>query len=90
MIWTDYSRYYNYIVQIGNNISTSFFSVMVHLAVHLPYEMKVIGSISYSLMYLIERNVRPQKQYVRNKAHLEGSIVEGYLMNESRLSIDGI
>ena len=60
-----------------------FFSIMVHLVVHLPYEIKVTGSISYSWMYPIERSLHILKQYVRNKARLEGSIVEGYLMNES-------
>ncbi|KAL0549002.1 hypothetical protein IC582_013481 [Cucumis melo] len=61
----------------------AFFSVMVHLAVHLPYEMKITGPISYSWMYPIERSLRTLKQYVRNKAHPGGSIAEAYVMNES-------
>ncbi|KAA0038203.1 uncharacterized protein E6C27_scaffold270G00390 [Cucumis melo var. makuwa] len=60
-----------------------FFSVMVHLAVHLPYEIKVTGSVSYSWMYPIERSRRTLKQYVRNKARLKRSIAEVYVMNES-------
>ncbi|KAA0054539.1 hypothetical protein E6C27_scaffold24G003230 [Cucumis melo var. makuwa] len=34
-------------------------------------------------MYPIERSLRTLKQYVRNKARPEGSIAEGYVMNES-------
>ncbi|TYK04755.1 uncharacterized protein E5676_scaffold68G00570 [Cucumis melo var. makuwa] len=34
-------------------------------------------------MYPIERSLRTLKQYVRNKARSEGSIVEAYVMNES-------
>ncbi|XP_050942965.1 uncharacterized protein LOC127150144 isoform X1 [Cucumis melo] len=61
----------------------AFFSVMVHLAVHLPYETKITGPVSYSWIYPIERSLRTLKQYVRNKARPEGSIAEGYVMNES-------
>ena len=56
---------------------------MVHLAVHLPYETKLIGPVCYSWMYLIERNLRTLKQYIRNKARSEGSTIEAYVMNES-------
>ena len=56
---------------------------MVHLAVHLPYEMKVTDPVYYSWMYPVERSLRTLKQYVRNKARPEGSIAEEYLMNES-------
>ena len=56
---------------------------MVHLVVHLSYEIKVTGLVSYSWMYLIERSLRTLKQYIRNKVHPEGSIVEAYVMNES-------
>ena len=56
---------------------------MVHLVVHLPYETKITGPVSYSWMYPVERCLRTLKQYVRNKARPEGSIAEGYIMNES-------
>ena len=55
---------------------------MIHLAVHLPYETKVIGSINYSSMYPIERSLHTLKQFVRNKAQPEGSIAKAYVMNE--------
>ncbi|KAL0540132.1 hypothetical protein IC582_024362 [Cucumis melo] len=61
----------------------TFFSVMVKLSVHLPYETKITGPVSYSWMYPIERSLRTLKQYVRNKARPEGSIAEAYVMNES-------
>ena len=57
---------------------------MVHLAIHLLYGIKVAGPFSYSWMYLIKRSIHTLKHYVRNKARPKGSIVEGYLMNESK------
>ena len=59
----------------------AFFSVIVHIVVNLPYEIKVTGLISYNWIYPIERSLRTLKQYVRNKAHNEGSIIEAYVMN---------
>ena len=58
---------------------------MVHLAVHLPYENKIVSPVSYSWIYLIERSLRTLKLYVRNKTCLERSIAEDYLMNESSI-----
>ena len=39
----------------------AFFSVIIHLVVHLPYETKVAGSVTYSWMYSIERSLRTLK-----------------------------
>ncbi|KAA0041231.1 uncharacterized protein E6C27_scaffold128G002010 [Cucumis melo var. makuwa] len=44
----------------------------IHLAVHLPWEARIIRPVGYSWMYPIERSLRYLKQYVRNKARLEG------------------
>ncbi|KAA0035762.1 uncharacterized protein E6C27_scaffold403G00370 [Cucumis melo var. makuwa] len=60
----------------------AFFDIMIHLAVHLPAETKIVDPVSYSWMYPIERSLRTLKQYVRNKARPEGSIAEAFIMNE--------
>ncbi|XP_026452340.1 uncharacterized protein LOC113352780 [Papaver somniferum] len=60
----------------------AFFDIMVHLIVHLPHEAILGGPVQYRWMYPIERYLRTLKQYVRNKARLEGSIAEAYINNE--------
>ncbi|XP_061355874.1 uncharacterized protein LOC133300365 [Gastrolobium bilobum] len=60
----------------------SFFTVMVHLIVHLAEEAKLGGPVHYRWMYPIERYLGQLKSYVRNRAQPEGSIAEGYLMQE--------
>ncbi|XP_061339756.1 uncharacterized protein LOC133286368 [Gastrolobium bilobum] len=60
----------------------SFFTVMIHLIVHLADEAKLGGPVHYRWMYPIERYLGQLKSYVRNKAQPEGSIAEGYLMQE--------
>ncbi|XP_050290515.1 uncharacterized protein LOC126728774 [Quercus robur] len=60
----------------------SFFTVMVHLVMHLAAEAKIGGPVHYHWMYPIERYLSRLKSYVRNRAALEGSIAEGYIVEE--------
>lgn len=59
-----------------------FFTVMVHLVVHIVDEAKVAGPVRYRWMYAIERYLLRLKNYVRNRAHPEGSMAESYMAEE--------
>lgn len=61
----------------------SFFTVMVHLVIHLVREVRLGGPVTFRWMYPIERDLMTLKSYVSNKAYPEGSIAEGYLVRES-------
>ncbi|KAA0026006.1 (R)-mandelonitrile lyase 1-like [Cucumis melo var. makuwa] len=61
-------------------VSSLNFLVML---MHVKYEAKATSPTNYIWMYPIKRNPRTLKQYVQNKARLEGSIAEAYVMNES-------
>ncbi|XP_074577237.1 uncharacterized protein LOC141833653 [Curcuma longa] len=60
----------------------SFFDSMEHLLVHLPYEAKVGGPVHYRWMYPFERFLYHLKRKVKNKAHVEASIVNAYIVEE--------
>ncbi|XP_025661384.1 uncharacterized protein [Arachis hypogaea] len=60
----------------------SFFTVMVHLTVHLVDEVTLGRPVHYRWMYPIERYLGRLKQYIRNRAQPEGSIAERYLSEE--------
>ncbi|CAA7038927.1 unnamed protein product [Microthlaspi erraticum] len=60
----------------------SFFTVMVHLVVHLTEEAKQGGPVPFRWMYPIERILGHFKSYVRNCAKPEGSMCAQYLADE--------
>ncbi|XP_021755724.1 uncharacterized protein LOC110720934 [Chenopodium quinoa] len=61
----------------------TFFTIMVHLLIHLVDEVKLGGPVHYRWMYPIERYLAFLKSHVSNKAQPEGSIAEGYLLWET-------
>ncbi|KAJ8761260.1 hypothetical protein K2173_001316 [Erythroxylum novogranatense] len=56
----------------------SLFDCMEHLPVHLPHEAKLVGPVQYRWMYL-----HHLKKNVKNKARVEGSICNAYLVEEA-------
>ena len=58
----------------------AFFTIMVHLCVHLPHEAILGGLVHSRWMYPVEQYLGHLKKYVRYKARLEGSIAEGYII----------
>jgi hypothetical protein len=55
---------------------------MQHLLVRIPYEAKVGSPVQYRWMYHIERALKYLKAVVGNKARVEGSITESFLLKE--------
>ncbi|XP_056158503.1 uncharacterized protein LOC130134826 [Syzygium oleosum] len=60
----------------------SFFDSMEHLLVHLPYEAKVAGPVQFRWMYPFERFLYHLKKKVKNKACVEASICNAYIVEE--------
>ncbi|GJS34581.1 uncharacterized protein Tco_0532963 [Tanacetum coccineum] len=61
---------------------SSFFDVMVHLMSHIVEEIKLAGPVFLQYMYPFERYMGFLKGYVRNRYRPEGSIVQGYAVEE--------
>ncbi|KAG7528519.1 hypothetical protein ISN44_Un175g000020 [Arabidopsis suecica] len=60
----------------------SFFDVMEHLPVHLPYEAELGGPVQYRWMYPFERFFKRLKGKAKNKRYPAGSIVQSYMNDE--------
>ncbi|XP_057786088.1 uncharacterized protein LOC131003575 [Salvia miltiorrhiza] len=55
---------------------------MEHLPVHLADEARLAGPVQYRWMYPFERYLRTLKNHIRNKAKVEGSISNAYILEE--------
>ncbi|CAM8931992.1 unnamed protein product [Rhodiola kirilowii] len=60
----------------------AFFTIMVHLLVHLPDQILLKGSVHYSWMYPIERQLGEYKRHVRITRYPEGCIAEQYVVQK--------
>ncbi|KAK9286407.1 hypothetical protein L1049_014803 [Liquidambar formosana] len=60
----------------------SFFTIMVHLTIHLGREVRLCGPVQYHWMYPFERYMKILKGYVRNYAQPKGCIAKCYLAEE--------
>jgi hypothetical protein len=60
----------------------SFFDMHQHLMIHLVDHIHTLGLLYLHSMFLYERYLAVLKSYVRNHAHPEGSIMEGYTTEE--------
>ncbi|CAM8951088.1 unnamed protein product [Rhodiola kirilowii] len=61
---------------------SAFFTIMVHLLVHLPDQLLLKDHVHYSWMYPIERQLGEYKRPVRNTCYPEGCIAEQYVVQE--------
>lgn len=61
----------------------TFLNIMSHLPVHLVQQLFLCGPVHCRWMYPIERYMKTLKDYVRTYAHPEGSIAEGYRMDDT-------
>jgi len=56
---------------------------MIHLVLHFPKEAILDGPVYMQWMYPFERYLKRLKDYVRNASKPEGSISEGYVVDEA-------
>jgi len=61
----------------------SFFDIMVHLIVHLVWEIRLCGPVFLRWMYPVKRYMNVLKGYTKNKYRPEASIVERYVAKEA-------
>ncbi|MCO5574345.1 hypothetical protein L7F22_028128 [Adiantum nelumboides] len=55
----------------------------VHLLVHLVDEVEIAGTVHARWMFFLERFMKTLKGFVRQRARPEGSMAEGWMVQES-------
>jgi hypothetical protein len=70
------------LVSLEKVFPPSFFEIIVHLTIHLVEELFICGPIQTQWMYPYERYFKGLKSFVRNLAKPEGSMAQGYQVEE--------
>jgi hypothetical protein len=60
-----------------------FFDIMTYLSVHLVEEFFICGPVQCRWMYPMEQYMKILKDYIRTKARPEGSMAEGFAMDDT-------
>ena len=71
------------VCMIENTFPTSILIIQVHILVHLVDEVAMAGVVNTRWMFYLERFMKVLKGFVRQKARPEGSMAEGWLVQES-------
>ena len=66
---------------------TSILTIQMHLLVHLVDEVALAGTVHSRWMFFLERFMKTLKGFVRQRARPEGSMAEGWLVQESLVFI---
>ena len=59
-----------------------FFDITEHLMIHMVDQIQALGSLYLHEMWTYERFMSILNRYVLNRAHPEGSMIEGYSTEE--------
>jgi hypothetical protein len=63
--------------------STCLFDISIHFTTHLIKEIKLLGLVFLHQMYVYERFNGILKSFNRNRAYLEGSMIQEYCREEA-------
>ncbi|MCO5574600.1 hypothetical protein L7F22_028388 [Adiantum nelumboides] len=72
---------------IEKYLPPSMLTIQVHLLVHVVDEIEMAGTVHCRWMFFLERFMKTLKGFVRQKARPEGSMAEGWIVQESLVYI---
>jgi hypothetical protein len=61
----------------------AFFDINVHFTTHLINEIKLLVPMFLHQIYAYERFNSILKSFIRNRAYFEGSMIQGYCLEEA-------
>ena len=75
------------VCMIEKYLPPSMLTIQVHLLVHVVDEIEMAGTVHCRWMFFLERFMKTLKGFVRQKARPEGSMAEGWIVQESLVYI---
>ena len=68
--------------QLEMCLPPAFFDIMPHLKIHMVHQIEALDPCYLHEMWSYERFKSVLSQYMHNRAYLEGSMIEGYSIEE--------
>ena len=73
--------------EIRKHLPSVFFNAYEHYLIHQVEEITLCGPVHSSSMWMVERHLKFMKGLVRQRAHAEGSLMEGYMVYQNMLYV---
>jgi hypothetical protein len=73
--------------EIQKYLPLAFFNEQEHYLIHQVEEIELCGLVHTRSMWMVKRHLKSLKALVRQRACLEGSMVEGYMLYQSMVYI---
>ena len=70
-----------------NHLPSAFFNTQEHYLIHQVEEIELCGPVHSRSMRMVERHLKFMKGLVRQRAHAEGSMMEGYTVYQNMLYV---
>ena len=68
-------------------LPSTFFNAQEHYLIHQVEEIELCGLVPTRSMWMVERHLKFLKALVQQRAHPEGSMVEGYMVYQTMVYI---
>ena len=73
--------------EMQKHLPSAFFNAQEHYLIHQVEEIELCGPVHSWSMWMVERHLKFMKGLVRQRAHLEGFMMEGYMVYQNMMYI---
>ena len=73
--------------EMQKHLPSTFFNAHEHYLIHQVEEIELCGHVQSRSMWMVERHLKFMKGFVRQRAHPEGSMMEGYMVYQNMLYV---
>ena len=73
--------------EIQKHLPSTFFNAQEHCLIHQVEEIELCGPVHSRSKWMVDRHLKFMKVLVRQRAHAEGSMMEGYMVCQNMLYV---
>ena len=73
--------------EMQKHLPSAFFNAQEHYLIHQVEEIELCGPVHSRSMWMVERNLKFMKGFVRQRERVEGSMMDGYMVYQNMLYV---